>query len=201
LDPAGDGLDSQKQLFRDVVSRTWEFAANIHVNWVDPCPATGSLIRIGIQGRATAAPGWSAGVGTGIVKGPKADNFATQACLTDGSGSCPSIKVWAANAPVQSDFDEVAYTAAHEFGHALGFQHEQDSPNNYDSNGNVIDCTRNLGSVKTAVTSYDHESVMNYCNSHGNLTGFISGLDVAGSQQLYGPSRRYQAATWLVASL
>lgn len=74
--------------------------------------------------------------------------------------------------------------AIHEFGHALGFLHEQDRP---DNNGRCTDSVRTITGVY--LTDYDPSSVMNYCASGEyvflNPTE-LSYLDTVGIQRTYG---------------
>jgi hypothetical protein len=73
--------------------------------------------------------------------------------------------------------------AAHEFGHALGFAHEQNRP---DTPG---ECARKHGQGQTkekTLTPYDPSSIMNYCNSRYNNNGQLSKLDIKAAQALYG---------------
>ena len=75
--------------------------------------------------------------------------------------------------------------ALHEFGHALGFYHEQDRPDN--SGGEYCDdtvVTRSGGDLLTS--SYDTDSVMNYCTEWDHTVPEISSGDVEGAIAAYG---------------
>ncbi len=71
--------------------------------------------------------------------------------------------------------------AVHEFGHAIGFAHEQ---NRFDAPGEC-QTLRQGPNGDMALTPYDPDSVMNYCNRKYNNDGQLSPLDVQSVQMLY----------------
>lgn len=74
--------------------------------------------------------------------------------------------------------------AVHEFGHAIGFTHEQ---NRADAPGECRMLSQGM-SPDTVLTPYDSGSAMNYCNKVWNNDGFLSPLDVAAVKSLHPPS-------------
>lgn len=71
--------------------------------------------------------------------------------------------------------------AVHEFGHAIGFAHEQNRP---DTPGECDDRQGNDGD--TLLTPWDIHSVMNYCNPTYSNDGVLSEFDVKAVQYIYG---------------
>jgi hypothetical protein len=72
----------------------------------------------------------------------------------------------------------VRHYALHEFGHALGFLHEQDRPDNGEQ------CDKEVVPMNGDIlTTYDADSIMNYC---AGARTTITHLDILGLQEVYG---------------
>lgn len=190
-----DNLPAHREWIRTDIHKSWEYATQLTVNWIDPCPATGWLVRIGLASRTSAQEetGWSAGYGAGLgLAGAQRDERAhATANLGSPDLERPSIKLYLRQDLAATDRERVGYLAIHEFGHVLAYAHEQDHPDST--------CTNGQSSPQTEVTDYDPSSIMNYCTS--NSGGYISHLDIVGAQALYGVGTRYKTTLQAVSSV
>lgn len=108
---------------------------------------------------------------TTIVKGKKVTTEPFSGCQADRWGETARRNC-------------VASIAVHEFGHALGFHHEQEHPDTPAACLEAEDAEIPDGTI--GVTPYDKSSIMNYCNTVWNNAGVLSAGDIAGLRELYG---------------
>ena len=155
-----------KQWTRDAVASTWEAVSRVRfVGWQD-CNGENNGVRISV--------------------GDVRPNSALGVQATWGKPTDPSMwlnftfDTWS---PVCQDSLEkcIQAIAPHEFGHALGFDHEQNRPDSPDW------CASDTQvSGDTVIGPWDTDSVMNYCNPEWNGDGTLSLIDIQGVQQVYG---------------
>jgi hypothetical protein len=165
---------AERDWVRQAVQRTWEAVSAVtFLGWGGCSPgAPGIHIRVADEGPSAASLGrYLNGVTGGITLNFK---FAT----------------WGQGCQSQREFC-IKAIATHEFGHALGFAHEQnrsDTPSWCDQEQG--------GNGDFLVGDWDLNSVMNYCNPSWNGNGNLSYVDVYGVQYFYGhrwaPNRYYR---------
>ena len=183
------GYNGEKAIVRSAVSNTWERYSYLRFTGWGACP-TGGIggsssekqvrIRIKPQGTENAGAGGSArGYGMSVLSSADENN--------------PSVTMFF-NPDGTADRGRVEYIAVHEFGHVLGFVHEQDSPGNVNAHGVAYCASPGNEANATALTGYDPDSIMNYCNKDGNMRGNLTAKDIQGLQAIYGA--RSLTTTW-----
>lgn len=169
------GYQREKTLVQNAVEGAWEYWANIEITgWAD-CPTTGNAehvrMRIAPYGTENSGASGSARLGVDALSSAADDNAGVRFEFRAG----------------QANRGRVEYVGVHEFGHVLGFGHEQDAPDNE----GPARCTDTIDPDVTGVsiTRYDRNSIMNYCNEDGNMTGRLTDTDIDGVQTVYGARR------------
>ncbi|PYE53910.1 FG-GAP-like repeat-containing protein [Deinococcus yavapaiensis] len=172
------GYAREKAIVQAAVISTWQWHAKVNFTGWGACP-TGGIggsatvkqvrVRITAQGTANAGAGGSARLGMDA--------------LSSANDNDPGVSL-SFNPDGSANRGRVEYVGVHEFGHVLGFVHEQDTPGNPEGPARCASPGNEPNS--TSLTAYDRDSIMNYCNRDGNMTGNLTDIDIQGVQAVYG---------------
>jgi len=155
---------TQRGWVKAAVERTWEAYSSLEFTGWGECENNSSGIRIQIQDRGAHVKALGQllnGMENGMVL-----NF--------------DFENWSPSCQLKRQFC-IEVVAVHEFGHAIGFAHEQnraDAPPE-------CQAERQGTSGDTFLTPYDANSVMNYCNPNWGGDGQLSPMDIMGVQTWY----------------
>jgi Astacin (Peptidase family M12A) len=161
---------TERRWVRESIAQTWEAVSSVQfVGWAD-CTADGADVRIRVD-----ESGPRSYVGRAVVgKSPSTWlNF--------------TFKRWSPDCQQKRE-PCIKSIAAHEFGHILGFDHEQlrkDAPQACIDHLKQSDDWEVTDRVPTPLTPYDPNSIMNYCNAIYNNNGRLSPNDITAAKILF----------------
>jgi hypothetical protein len=159
----------EMDLVRQEISETWERNSRLRFTGWQKCAIENRGIRIQIDDSDPNNGPHTVGLGRQIdgIRNGMVLNFT----FTKWSTSCQATRAYCIKA-----------IAGHEFGHAIGFAHEQNRP---DTPGECREAPQGENGDKL-LTPYDPHSIMDYCNAKWNNDGQLSDLDIDALHQLYG---------------
>jgi Dual-action HEIGH metallo-peptidase len=156
---------TEMELVQKAIADTWQKVSKLEFTGWQKCSVKNHGIRILIDDSGPRT------MKLGRQIDGKPNGMVLNFTFANWSPSCTSMRSYCITA-----------IATHEFGHAIGFSHEQNRP---DAPGECQDIRQGTNG-DLLLTPYDPDSVMNYCNAHWNNDGKLSALDIDAVQQLYG---------------
>ena len=180
--PDYEGFASARAESELRLKQTWQAVSGVRFAFQGSCPTSGDELSIRVRQRGYPS---NARGGTKVL-GMDCLRSATQPGVPANDTMCSAFDYTVAYNPTTKRIEttdsvgRIDYEAVHETGHVLGFAHEMDRSDNTDG------CSGADSDAGTWLTSYDHASIMNYCNPDGNSSGRLSPLDIQGARRLYG---------------
>ena len=193
---SGRATSQEAGWFADAIAQTWSAVSPIEAVMFSSCPPSGETNWVQVDWDDSFAPGQGSVAPFGQ---------AAPAKMTLGFCATSSTNAFCTQALVDRE-EAVKSVIAHEFGHVLGFMHEQQRIDTEcvldQANGN-----NTITDAGVLLTWYDSDSIMNYCRGTAGGVGTplpyqagykeadrLSVGDLLGCQTDYGPKMPY----WLL---
>jgi hypothetical protein len=181
-DPSSATENDQRAWVAEEIDKTWSFVSGFSFSGWGHCASASAGVRIRIesvtQGPHTAALGRE---NSGLSPGLSLDFTFTNWTFTFPDGSnCRDPG--AAEVCIRA-------IAGHEFGHIMGFAHEQNRPDT----PALCSAAPQGQNGDATFGEWDLNSIMNYC-SPDRKSGALTSIDTEGAQRYYGLGARFLAA-------